>query len=266
MVAARTNRLATGWMAKLHQDLWRTQLRFHFWWVSINFNTFYIEFLLKLKKRYSKDTQKKCQSMIALQNCKIKTWISSKETSKRKLKIHFKSVFEFISSDIHVIPISTRQFIYEIGQLRLRGDVIIRCYQITTNERTLHSAKTLNRELIFSTQFHTCAITERDITFYRSDLDYACDGESKDKNENFSNSMQYKHNLKLKSDFFFGSLLDPRIPIDHKVILHFGDNNLVTENRSLHFQSPLVKLEPLNSVAKYNSLERFDDGKYIRVF
>lgn len=89
----------------------------------------------------------------------------------------------FLFLDIHVIPISTRQFIYEIGQLRLRGDVIIRCYQITTNERTLHTAKTLNRELIFSTQFHTCAITERDITFFRSDLDYACDGESLDKNE-----------------------------------------------------------------------------------
>ncbi|XP_031636537.1 uncharacterized protein LOC116349303 isoform X3 [Contarinia nasturtii] len=135
------------------------------------------------------------------------------------------------TSDIHVIPITTRQFIYEIGQLRLRGDVIIRCYQITTttNERTLnlHSAKTINRELIFSTQFHTCAITERDITFYRNELDYACD--------------------------------DPRIPVDHKVTLHFGDNNQLNENRGLHFQSPLVKLEPLNAVAKYNSLERFDD-------
>lgn len=76
-----------------------------------------------------------------------------------------------------MIPISTRQFIYEIGQLRLRGDVIIRCYQITTNERQQHTTvKMLNRELIFSTQFHTCAISGRDVTFFRSDLDYACDG------------------------------------------------------------------------------------------
>lgn len=86
-------------------------------------------------------------------------------------------------ADIHVIPIATRQFIYEIGQLRLRGDVIIRCYQITTNERILNTphqqaSKTMNRELIFSTQFHTCAITDRDITFFRSDLDYACEGKS----------------------------------------------------------------------------------------
>lgn len=56
-------------------------------------------------------------------------------------------------------------------------------------------------------------------------------------------------------------LLDPRIPVDHKVTLHFGDNNQLNDNRSLHFQSPLVKLEPLNAVAKYNSLERFDDGE-----
>lgn len=61
--------------------------------------------------------------------------------------------------------------------------------------------------------------------------------------------------------FIFGSLLDPRIPSDHKVTLHFGDNNQLNDNRSLHFQSPLVKLEPLNAVAKYNSLEHFDDGE-----
>lgn len=94
------------------------------------------------------------------------------------------SVYHFPFADIHVIPISTRQFIYEIGQLRLRGDVIIRCYQITTNERYMNSqqkhtnSKMPNRELIFSTQFHTCAISGRDITFLRSDLDYACDGKS----------------------------------------------------------------------------------------
>lgn len=111
-----------------------------------------------------------------------------------------------------MIPITTRQFIYEIGQLRLRGDVIIRCYQITTNERTLnlHSAKMLNRELIFSTQFHTCAITERDVTFYRSDLDYACDGKLpfyfslsakkkiNQKTFSISKGKKRKFNLKLK--------------------------------------------------------------------
>lgn len=62
-------------------------------------------------------------------------------------------------------------------------------------------------------------------------------------------------------DFYSGFPLDPRIPVDHKVILHFGDDNQLNNNRVLHFQSPLVKLEPLNAVAKYNSLERFDDGE-----
>lgn len=75
-------------------------------------------------------------------------------------------------TDIHVIPISTRQFIFEVGQLRLRGDVIVRCYQIIPNDRAYQE----KRELILSTQFHTCAVTDKEITFLRSDLDYACDG------------------------------------------------------------------------------------------
>lgn len=118
--------------------------------------------------------------------------------------VNFNQKLHRLVADIHVIPISTRQFIYEIGQLRLRGDVIIRCYQITTNERTLHSAKSLNRELIFSTQFHTCAITERDVTFFRSDLDYACDGKSADK-KNFSHLMLYyiAHNIRIKISLIF---------------------------------------------------------------
>lgn len=155
-----------------------------------------------------------------------------------------------------MIPISTRQFIYEIGQLRLRGDVIIRCYQIINAERQHTTANLLNRELIFSTQFHTCAISGRDITFFRSDLDYACDGEF----YWFWSNKQYCRSYQF--DFFvFRFGLDPRIPVDHKVILHFGDDNQLNNNRGLHFQSPLVKLEPLNTVAKYNSLERFDDGE-----
>lgn len=69
--------------------------------------------------------------------------------------------------------------------------------------------------------------------------------------------------FQLQCLFVSGVPTDPRIPIDHKVILHFGDNNQTNDTRCLHFQSPMVKLEPINTVAKYNSLERFDDGKYI---
>lgn len=160
-----------------------------------------------------------------------------------------------------MIPITTRQFIYEIGQLRLRGDVIIRCYQITTNERNpLQSMRTISRELIFSTQFHTCAIEERDITFYRGDLDYACEGKPFSLgslpliNDIFTFRFSFPHS---------SPRTDPRIPVDHRVTLHFGDNSQPNENRGLFFQSPLVKLEPLNAIAKYNSLERFDDGEYL---
>lgn len=74
--------------------------------------------------------------------------------------------------DIHVIPISTRQFVYEVGQLRLRGDVIIRCYQIIPNDRAYQE----KRELMFSSQFHTCAVTDKVVSFNRMELDYACDG------------------------------------------------------------------------------------------
>lgn len=57
-----------------------------------------------------------------------------------------------------------------MGQLRLRGDVIIRCYQL------LEHAYLEKRELMFSTQFHTCAVTDKTLSFNRSELDYACDG------------------------------------------------------------------------------------------
>lgn len=78
------------------------------------------------------------------------------------------------TSDIHVVPLSTRQFVFEVADaLRLRGDVIVRCYHIVPSVRVYQE----RRELILSAQFHTCAITGGTITFGRSELDYACDGE-----------------------------------------------------------------------------------------
>lgn len=55
---------------------------------------------------------------------------------------------------------------------------------------------------------------------------------------------------------------DPRFPPDHKVTLHFGNNAQNSDNREFIFQSPLVRIEPMNAVAKYDSLENFNDGKY----
>ncbi|XP_059617125.1 uncharacterized protein LOC132262014 isoform X3 [Phlebotomus argentipes] len=126
------------------------------------------------------------------------------------------------TSDIHVIPFATRQFIFQVGHLRLRGDIILRCYQIVPQE---HQPSV--RELMFSTQFHTCAIGNRELTFLRHDLDYACD--------------------------------DPRFPADHKVVLHFNSGS-PTENRGFVFQSPLVRIEPANALANSDSLENINEA------
>ncbi|XP_055709709.1 uncharacterized protein LOC129805674 isoform X11 [Phlebotomus papatasi] len=126
------------------------------------------------------------------------------------------------TSDIHVIPFATRQFIFQVGHLRLRGDIILRCYQIIPQEQ-----QPSVRELMFSTQFHTCAIGNKELTFLRHDLDFACD--------------------------------DPRFPADHKVILHFNSGS-PAENRGFVFQSPLVRIEPANTLAHTDSLENINEA------
>lgn len=79
-------------------------------------------------------------------------------------------------SDVYIVPITTKQFIYEIKHpLRLRGDVIIRCFQLVPNIN-LDSPRLAERELISSLQFHTCAITNTEIVFKRAELDFAYDG------------------------------------------------------------------------------------------
>lgn len=173
---------------------------------------------------------------------------------------HINNKFNF-HADIHVIPIATRQFTYEVGQLRLRGDVIIRCYQIIpTNNRVgrAHQQQQLHhderRELIYSTQFHTCAITEKTISFGRSELDYACDGEQC--------AFWWTVREKLITCYF--PMADPRFPVDHKVTLYFEKSAHISDGGvgdCLSLQSPLVKIEPVSALAKYDSLENFDDGE-----
>lgn len=124
-----------------------------------------------------------------------------------------------------MIPISTRHFIYEIGNLRLRGDVTIRCYQVMTSEDNKYmQPNTEQRELMFSVQFHTCAVAEKEIQFGRSDLDFACN--------------------------------DPRFPVDHRLTLNFGN-----ENRGVYIQSPLIRIEPAGGITTYDSFENLNDGK-----
>lgn len=58
--------------------------------------------------------------------------------------------------------------------------------------------------------------------------------------------------------FFYSS--DPRFPSDHRVTLSFSDSS-PNDNRGYNLKSPLVTIEPMNAIAKYDSLENFNDGK-----
>lgn len=79
-------------------------------------------------------------------------------------------------SDIHIIPITTRQFLFEIGNLRLRGDILIRCYQVLTSGDSNNLNNQDTRELLYSIQFHTCAIKTNEFTFTKEEMDYAWQG------------------------------------------------------------------------------------------
>ncbi|EDS25857.1 conserved hypothetical protein [Culex quinquefasciatus] len=130
------------------------------------------------------------------------------------------------TSDIYVIPITTRQFIYEIKHpLRLRGDVLVRCYQIIPNNNKLHDEK----ELVSAVQFHTCAITEKEVQFAKLELDLACD--------------------------------DERFPADHKLTLCI-DTVPNEKSAILVFQNPLVRIEPI--IENGDHLETINGGVRVR--
>lgn len=68
------------------------------------------------------------------------------------------------------MPISTRQFIYEINNpLNLRGDVLIHFYQI--------NKKTHQTIFLSSIQFHSCASLSKQIVFKKSEIESAFNGE-----------------------------------------------------------------------------------------
>ncbi|EGK97514.1 AGAP001678-PB [Anopheles gambiae str. PEST] len=121
----------------------------------------------------------------------------------------FEGVRCLFTSDIYVIPITTRHFIYEIKHpLRLRGDILVRCYQIIPN----NNKATYEKELIASVQFHTCAITEKEVQFTKGDVDFACE--------------------------------DERFSAEHRMTFCF---DTVPNERPmiLVFQDPLVRIEPI---------------------
>lgn len=127
------------------------------------------------------------------------------------------------TSEVYVVPITTRNFVIQIGNLRLRGDVMIRGYQMLPSNPAVGVEE---RELIFSAQFHTCAVGDRTLVFHRGDLDFACN--------------------------------DSRFPEDHKVSVQFSNG----ADKGYVFQSPLVRTESANtSVIQWDSLADINGGE-----
>ncbi|XP_011263267.1 tensin-3 isoform X10 [Camponotus floridanus] len=70
------------------------------------------------------------------------------------------------TSDLYSVT-NAREFTVNLGGLRLRGDILVKCYHRVYSKQT--------REVMFSLQFHTCVITENVVSFPRSELDIACE-------------------------------------------------------------------------------------------
>ncbi|XP_063977368.1 tensin-1 isoform X3 [Diachasmimorpha longicaudata] len=70
------------------------------------------------------------------------------------------------TSDLYSVT-NAREFTVNLGGLRLRGDILVKCYHRVYSKQS--------REAMFSLQFHTCVITENVVSFPRSELDIACD-------------------------------------------------------------------------------------------
>lgn len=98
------------------------------------------------------------------------------------LKKHF-----FFFSDVYSLGVGARQFTAALGSpssagaaggVAVRGDVLLRCYT-RPHPLASHAGSPLNkneRRLLFSCQFHTCAVSDFTIIFTKNDLDYACNG------------------------------------------------------------------------------------------
>nr|XP_034178408.1 tensin-3 isoform X4 [Osmia lignaria] len=70
------------------------------------------------------------------------------------------------TSDLYSVT-NAREFTVNLGGLRLRGDILVKCYHRVYSKQS--------REVMFSLQFHTCVISENVVSFPRSELDVACD-------------------------------------------------------------------------------------------
>lgn len=139
------------------------------------------------------------------------------------------------------MPISTRQFIYEIkSPLVLRGDVFIHFFQVNN--------KTRQTELISSLQFHTCALTRYEIEFHKSDISFPQTGKKKQKGT-FGFVLM-----------IFSWILDEKFPPDHKVTLIFSKTAEKANygfDDVLIFQNPLIRKEPISNYSSIADLSQF---------
>lgn len=159
------------------------------------------------------------------------------------------------TSDVYIIPITTRQFIYEIkSPIRLRGDITVCCYQLLPKNRIYE------KELISSIQFHTCAIIHKDIVFYKNDIDLAYNGNL------HSNFIYYVFRTGDTKILLFNFFSDEKFSNDHKLKLNFHNNSLSLNNsisEDMLFQNPLVRKEPLPN---FELTEEWKNCKYLRIF
>nr|CAD7574658.1 unnamed protein product [Timema californicum] len=89
------------------------------------------------------------------------------------------------TSGVHSVAGGTRQFTVNVAGerhrrgLQLRGDILLKCYHrcyqggIAPPPSHAQGAQG-SREMVFSCQFHTCAVTDYTLSFTRQELDHAC--------------------------------------------------------------------------------------------
>ncbi|XP_077290561.1 focal adhesion protein tensin isoform X2 [Arctopsyche grandis] len=97
----------------------------------------------------------------------------------------YEGIVPIYTSNVYSLGVGARQFTAALGSagsggtaggVAVRGDVLLRCY---TRPPPLasQSNSSLNkneRRLLFSCQFHTCAVSDFTIIFTKNDLDHAC--------------------------------------------------------------------------------------------
>ncbi|XP_029051297.1 tensin-3 isoform X2 [Osmia bicornis bicornis] len=128
------------------------------------------------------------------------------------------------TSDLYSVT-NAREFTVNLGGLRLRGDILVKCYHRVYSKQS--------REVMFSLQFHTCVISENVVSFPRSELDVACD--------------------------------DPRCPPDSVVTLYFAsdakrqDGPIPAPTPAVPHAS--AHHDPILHWDSYTNLEISDDGR-----